>query len=180
MTSQEIRLLAIRLFGLYHGIQAVRVISLAIAFVTSRGMDSALYINWAVAGLIHGAVCFFCLARTEKIANWVFADFLASDSAPRKRQQPFSMAFFIALLALYFIVSSTGKVITGIVRDLTDNANAIPGATVNVFWVNGATLILGFLLLFGATISERLITGKAPLLEEASGTEFDQEHTHDD
>lgn len=183
MTSQEIRLLAIRLFGLYQGAAAVQVVVQVIAFASSFDSDItslvATYANWSVAAIIHGAACYFCLAKTEAIANWVFADLLAPESDPEKRQRPFSMAFFIALLALYFIVSSVGQVTVSFVHYLgnLDVSDSRMGA--GTLWANGITFILGILLLIGATLAERIITGRAPQLESVPSTDTNPEN-HDD
>lgn len=174
MTSQEIRLLAIRLFGLYQGIVAAQFISELITYAVSYGADFNTNLHWTVSSFVHGAACFLCLTRTERIANWVFADLLADESTPTAMQRPFSMAFLVVLLALYFIVRSTGLMITAIATYILDASSH----WLYQVWGSGATFILGLLLLIGATFTERLITGRSPLLEESPEVVTKHEDTH--
>ena len=182
MNSHDARVLAIKLFGLYWAVQATVYFSYFLPQLFDPAYDSmGLVYRLAIGAqiLVFGVVAWGCLAKTHIILPKVFSDEPEEESNARTLRGPYSLSFWVSIIALYYLVESSGHIVSGIFNYLFERFGTSGFFIVSEFWAAAIQLLVAVILLAWARDVEHAITGRNDIAEE-DRVKVDQDDSAED
>lgn len=182
MTSQQARTLAIKLFGLYAGLRIVFIASgwlSTVIMYTVENLGNAADVSpystpnmlgttlsYAVLLGIYAFVTWLFLAKTTTVANYLFSDSTEDSETIESYQGPYTLAFFITLIVLFYAIPAAAEVITGTVHFGINIVGVDTDYFYYQFWQQFIILVIALIFLNWTRPLEKALTGQNPIEEE--------------
>lgn len=195
MTAHQARTLAIKLFGLYAATRTIfslaSWIATAISYVADQARSQAngfvedtmrvtgtfegefggrMFFGQTVSHAIwfgaFGLIAYICLFKTNNVTGYLFSDNANDGNTEESYQGPYSLAFFITIIAFFYAIPAIAEILTGMTHFVLNLVGTNTFYSYHAFWQQLITLIIALIALNWSRTIEHTITGQNRIEDE--------------
>ena len=170
MNNAVARELAIKLFGLYCVTRVAMAVSqLAAGLFSDFDSWPGYWVGMGMIGLAYLGVAWLCLFKTKLFCGWLFSDADDDSGKDATMQGFYSMSFWVSLIGLFYLVSSTSVLVAAGFPYVMEKLNSYLYYYPFEFGSNTVVFALSLVCILGSRRYERFATG-TPILEGEDDT----------